>query len=225
MAVISRESVVDLLFDQGPKFHSLTDDEVISYAIQRPVLEWFVRHLPSDARTLETGCGYTTVVLACLAARHTTISPGADEHQRIRHWCESHDLSLAHVQFFAERSQAVLPGLSDEPLDCVLIDGDHAFPAPFIDWYYTAERIVEGGHVIIDDVQIPTGGILRDFLAQEEGRWRAVAEIDKTCVFQKITSAPVAVGMRWMEQPFCRIPVSATLRRVGNRLRSAFTSG
>jgi hypothetical protein len=39
-------------------------------------------------------------------------------------------------------------------LDLVLIDGDHAFPASFIDWYYTAEQVKLGGYVIVDDTNL-----------------------------------------------------------------------
>jgi hypothetical protein len=55
------------------------------------------------------------------------------------------------------------------PLDIVLIDGAHAFPFPFLDWYFTASALKAGGLLVIDDVQIATGTILADFSTWTRG--------------------------------------------------------
>lgn len=91
---------------------------------------------------------------------------------------------------------------SKPPLDLVLIDGDHAFPSPFIDWYYTADRINKGGYVIVDDTQLSTGRILHDFLCLEKKRWKLHRVIGKTSIFKKMASGNVAEGIFWIQQPF-----------------------
>jgi hypothetical protein len=72
----------------------------------------------------------------------------------------------------------------------VLVDGSHSFPQAFIDWFYTQQALRVGGVMVIDDVHVWTGRVLRDFLAAEpewrvEQRWhgrtvavRKLAETD-----------------------------------------------
>src|SRR6185503_1666742 len=72
--------------------------------------------------------------------------------------------SLEHVTFELGPSDKLLPTMALGDLDLVLIDGGHGFPVPFIDWYYTAFALKAGGIVIVDDTQIWTGAVLRDFL-------------------------------------------------------------
>jgi predicted O-methyltransferase YrrM len=127
-------------------------------------------------------------------------------------------VSTEHVQFLVSPSQDVLPQLACGELDFVLIDGDHAFPAPFMDWYYTADRIREGGFVAVDDTQIPTGRILRDFLLKESTRWHLEEEIGKTAIFRRITGESVARGVMWMQQPYCEIPGQGLFAKVRKRI-------
>ena len=42
------------------------------------------------------------------------------------------------------RSQDYLPTAELLALDLVLIDGDWSFPVPFIDWYYTPDKLKVG---------------------------------------------------------------------------------
>lgn len=197
--------ILETLLREDPKFHGRDLAGTQNYAIHPIVLEWMATKLPRGGRTVETGCGYTTIVLASLASGHTVISPFTEEHDLIRKWCASHGISTDHVEFIAKPSQEVVPNLPFQPLDFVLIDGDHAFPAPFIDWYYLADMLKVGGHVAVDDTQIPTGAILREFLLAESGRWRLDSELGKTSIFTRETDLDVAKGIMWMEQPFCRI--------------------
>jgi predicted O-methyltransferase YrrM len=161
----------DSLLSRKPRFHGREKAGTEHYPLSDDVLQWLFEHVQPGAVTLETGCGYSTVVFALLGRYHTVISPFYQEHDIIKKWCLSHDIPVKNMEFIAALSQDVIHGLTGgEMLDMVLIDGDHAFPAPFIDWYYTAERIKQGGCVIVDDTQLITGGILKDFLLTEKGR-------------------------------------------------------
>lgn len=197
--------IVETLLREDPKFHGRDLAGTQNYAIHPTVLEWMATKLPAGINTVETGCGYTTIVLASLATRHTVISPFTEEHDLIKNWCASHGISTEHVEFIAKPSQDVVPNLPHQPLDFILIDGDHAFPAPFIDWYYLADMLRVGGYVAVDDTQIPTGRILREFLLQESGRWSLDSELGKTSIFTRTTELDVAKGIMWNQQPFCRI--------------------
>jgi hypothetical protein len=93
-----------------------------------------------------------------------------------------------------------LPGLAAEELDLVLIDGQHAFPAPFIDWYYTARRLKVSGMLLIDDIQLWTGRILTDFLS-EEPEWSLISDLSgRTAAFVK--EKDYSQEKWWGQQPY-----------------------
>lgn len=195
--------MLDELLRERPAFHGWKEPGSRNYALSDTVLRWMTEHIPPGGVSLETGCGYSTLVFAALCRTHTAISLFAHEHDLIRRWATAHRLKTGHVQWRVGRSQDHLTGLADAgDLDAVLIDGDHAFPAPFMDWYWTADRLRPGGVLLVDDIQLATGRVLKDFLETERERWRRLEVIDKTVVFQRMTAAPVARGVVWTAQPW-----------------------
>lgn len=197
--------IVSKLLAEKPAFHGREDAGTKNFTIQPKVLQWMEDTLQPGASTLETGCGYTTVLFASLGGSHTVISPFDEEHELIRQWCANNDVDSSNVNFVADFSQNVIHSLAQDPLDLVLIDGDHAFPAPFLDWYYTADRLRRGGLCMVDDTQIRTGAVLRDFLVSESERWQLHQELGKTSIYERITDEPVAQGVRWVQQPWCEV--------------------
>jgi hypothetical protein len=149
--------------------------------------------------TLETGCGLTTVALASLAACHYCIVPSHDEVQRIRKYCDSKNISLNTVHFITDRSEAALPKLDRYGFDLCIIDGRHAFPSPFVDFYYMAERLRVGGLLVVDDTCLWTGRILSQFLNSEK-EWSKTKQFHNTVVFQKRTQG--TNEKEWNAQPF-----------------------
>lgn len=210
--------IIEILQRERPQFHGQKQAGKRNYSIQSRVLKWMANNIPQGANTLETGCGYSTLVLASLSARHTVISPFPEEHELIKVWCADREISIDHVDFIASPSQDVVPHLACDRLDFILIDGDHAFPAPFIDWYYTADKLKVGGYLAVDDTQIPTGKILRDFLIEESKRWRLATEINKTAIFARTSNSEVAKGISWGQQPYCKIPKKTRLEKVKSNL-------
>lgn len=184
--------------------HTGLDGKEEAWPLSTKVIQWLVENLPEGAHTLETGCGYSTMAFAICGAHHTAIAPDYQQHGRIVQWLKAQEVSAEQLRFLDARSQDVLPGLELEPLDLVLIDGCHAFPAPYMDWYYTAEKIKKGGFVVVDDCQLLTGKVLADFLESETGRWKLHTWIGKTAIFQKVTSEPVVEGIEWIDQPYCQ---------------------
>jgi predicted O-methyltransferase YrrM len=168
-------------------------------ALGRNALQFIHEHTGPESNTLETGCGFSTVMFALTGAAHTVIAPDRQELDYLRDWCEARGISTGQVRFLAEPSQFVLPTLDASPLDLVLIDGGHGFPTPYIDWFYTAGRLRRGGHVIVDDTWLWSCQILRDFLtAQPE--WKLIAEYDdRTAVFQKLEDG--SETLEWSDQP------------------------
>ena len=220
-------AVLDQLFADRPALHGHEAVEPVNWQLGDRLLRWLLEELPAGASTLETGCGYSTIAFAASSGAHWVISPIAAEHERVKGWCEAHGIDTSHVRFVAEGSQRWLPGAESagliEPLDAVLVDGDHAYPIPGIDWYYTAGALKVGGLMVIDDVSIRACGDLRRFLEHEAGRWEAVATIDDATVFRKL-SADVVAYTPWTHQPWNRQQMSAgrliTAARSKVRLRT-----
>ncbi|MEI8196941.1 MAG: class I SAM-dependent methyltransferase [Phycisphaerae bacterium] len=204
MPDLTPSTMLKSLLEEMPSFHGQEQAGTKNWGLVGDVLDWIVQHVPPNARTLETGCGYSTVAFSTVSRQHTVLSPFSGEHDLIKKWCMAHGRTMDHVRFIAQSSTAALPTFSSEPLDVVLIDGGHEFPVPFIDWYYTAELVRKGGYIMVDDVHLPTGYILKDFLLAEAGRWAFVGQVRLTSMFQKVAESPVVQGISWEDQPWCR---------------------
>jgi hypothetical protein len=191
---------LEQLIEHAPKFHRTGGGEPVSYGLAPEVLRYMAAKIGPGAKTLETGSGVSTVVFALRGTSHVCITPAAAETERIVEYCTGCGIALNAVKFIVDRSEIALPGLEVDGLDLVLIDGNHAFPAPFIDYYYAAERMKVGGLLIVDDTQLWTGRVLRDFLSLEP-EWKLDWEFSRrTAAFIKTKED----GHRkwWGAQPF-----------------------
>ena len=128
------------------------------------------------------------------------VAPEPDEFVVIREYSEQNGISTATLEAVAMNSQEYLPIAHLPLLDVVLIDGDHAFPSPFIDWYYTADRLAVGGLMIVDDIQLITGRLLADFMDADPKWDRVLYEPSRFGVYRKVRH-PIHEG-RWFEQPY-----------------------
>jgi predicted O-methyltransferase YrrM len=187
------------LLRDPPPLHRTADGRPVPWRVDEQLLRQVARLAADAGRTLETGAGLSTLVFAMSGARHTAVVPDEALVRRVRDWCAEHGVSDSKLEFEIGPSQAVLPRLPDEPLDLVLIDGEHGFPAPFIDWYYAGRRVKEGGHLVVDDAHIWTGRVLRDFLRGDD-QWSIVHE-DWMGFF---IARRVSVGRMggWRDQPY-----------------------
>jgi hypothetical protein len=216
---------LDELIQKRPRLHAhyhgggVIAADVYNWAIGNDVLRWLFDQLSAGWRTLETGCGYTTIIFALAQTEHTVISPFSEEHDAIKNWCLEREIEIGRCKFVKAESQDVIHSLTNSPLDLVLIDGKHAFPIPFIDWYYTADCIKKDGFVLIDDTQLITGRILHEFLSKEQGRWVPELNFGNTSIFRKVTEKSVVKGIWWGLQPYCRLTNS---RKSINLLQRSF---
>jgi Methyltransferase domain len=152
-----------------------------------PALEWLEQNVEPGMTTLETGSGSSTIVFAARGSRHVAISPMAEEHERIRAYCEQEGIDVANVRFIAESSETALARTwQPEPLDIVLIDGSHVFPFPVLDWYFTAAHLRVGGAVLVDDAYQPSVSILARYL-RNSSAWRLETVLGyRTPLFRKV---------------------------------------
>jgi predicted O-methyltransferase YrrM len=206
----SGRAVLDRLLAERPTFHY---DQTQDWSLGAGPLEILVDRVRPGWRVLETGCGYTTVVLAAAGAELITVAPSPYEHEAIVAWCRDAGIPTENLHWEEATSETALPGRELGTLDLVLIDGAHAFPIPFIDWFYAGGALRPGGLLLVDDTQVPSPRLLRDFLDAEGARWRRVTEVDNCAVFERIGDAPL-VGMDdWQGQSWA--PVRQTpLERV-----------
>lgn len=173
----------------------------MSWRLSEEALGFIDEHVLDGARSIETGEGLSTVLLATKGCRHTVVSPNRIVFAAIREFCEKEGISLDTVEFVEEFSQRAMPRLDLEGLEFALIDGSHGFPTPFMDWFYVALWLRPGGLALVDDTQIWTGAVLRDFLKREERDWRLVADWPgRACAFEKLTDSRPFV--EWTDQPY-----------------------
>lgn len=170
------------------------------FGLAPEVLRWIDERVSAESRTLETGCGLSTAMFARAGADHTCVVPAASEIAALRVWASERDISLDRVRFVEAPSDQVLPTLDLGELDLVLVDGSHSFPVPFIDWYYTEKALKVGGTMVIDDTQIWTGRVLRDFLRGEPGWTTAEEWPARSVAFTKGAEAKAA--RMWKRQPY-----------------------
>jgi predicted O-methyltransferase YrrM len=206
---------VDQLIAAAPSFHTDEHGNPIHIGSDPGVLRFIAAQTKPGMATLETGIGTSTVLFALSGAMHTCVAYAGREIDRVKVYCAEQGIDAAGVEFRQGRSEHVLPGLAPEPLDLVFIDGSHAFPAPFIDWVYAGRRLREGGVVIVDDTQLWTGKVLRDFLTEQPG-WELMQEIPyRSAMFRRTGDAGELV--EWVDQPFVKRRSSTGLRRTAAR--------
>jgi hypothetical protein len=170
---------------ERPQFHYV-DGKAMEWSIGAPTQQWMLDFLPSTRRTLETGCGFTTVLFAAGGTDHTVVTPSADEVGRVQAFCADHGIAFDAVRPAVGDSTRILQALELGELDLVLIDGGHAFPIPCIDWFFTQGALRVGGHVVVDDFRMPSVHQLVDFLRAETPTWREVAVAGNSVIFQKL---------------------------------------
>ena len=196
------ELIVDLeaLLANPPALHLDDQGRPAAFAIAEDIMRVIDASVDGGSHTLETGAGLSTALFAAKGCSHTCVVPFATEIERISAWCEEAGVPTAAIDFRQGRSEDILPQLDPSPLDLVLIDGGHGFPSPFIDWYYAGRRLREGGTLVIDDTQIWTGKVLKDFLGEQPG-WELVRSLPmRAAVFARTGDAGELD--EWVQQPY-----------------------
>ncbi len=201
----ARQQDIETVMADPPQVHYGAPGGV--WRTDRSCYEFIATALPDEgARTLETGCGISTVLFAMWAAEHVCVVPSAAEVDACRAYLQQRG-QLDRVVFEVGWSDEVLPRLTGPPLDLVLVDGGHGFPAPIVDWYYAASRLREGGLVILDDMQLPQVRLgLHEFLAADP-RWECVEASEKWAAYRRLTAGHLRE--EWREQAFLGDSVGA----------------
>jgi len=219
--------VVERLLAEPPAVHAMdfsADPPLGVWSTDADCYRFLARSCAPGARTLETGSGLSTLLFAALGASHTCVTPLAAEIERLRDHASSQGIDLARVTFVIGGSEEALPALEPDPLDIVLIDGNHGHPTPTLDWFHGAGRLVDGGTVVVDDLQLPAPALLARMLDRDP-RWTAANRTPKWGAWTRRGEGPLTQD--WFDQPWLVHPdldgVAGLARRarslIGRRLR------
>lgn len=206
------ETLATVLADPPAVHVDDTTGAAKTFGLLPAALHWIVAQVGPQHRTLETGCGLSTIAFALTGAEHRCVVPDASEPEIVRAYCAERGISTEQVAFVVERSEEYLPRATDlAPLDLVLIDGSHSFPQVFIDWFYVADHLRVGGHVIVDDTHVWTGHLLRDFLVAEQ-EWEIAQEwYGRSVALRKV--AETDRDKLWLDQPYVAARSSVLAQR------------
>jgi len=210
--------VVDRLLAEPPDVHDMTTQpgaELGLWSTERDCYLLMEEHATPGTRSLETGSGLSTILLTALGATHTCVTPSQGEADRIVDYCKAHDISTTSLTFEIGCSDEVLPRLEPKAdYDLLLIDGNHGFPVPMIDWYYGASVLKRGGLLIIDDIALPAVAHLVAFLDRDP-RFEAHRRTDKWAAFWKVEGGDLRQD--WFDQPSFPAPLPTTVRGLAER--------
>ncbi|MDD5584105.1 MAG: class I SAM-dependent methyltransferase [Candidatus Omnitrophica bacterium] len=170
------------------------------FSLERTLAQYIYDATDETSKTLETGAGLSTVIFALKGTQHTCVTPDKNAVVNMLAYCKQKNISVERIDFQIQRSEDALPHLQLKDLDLVLIDGRHAFPTPFIDWYYASSGLKNGGILIIDDTNVWTGKILEEFLCLE-AEWQLVKRIRERAVIF-IKKAGGGHAKEFHQQPF-----------------------
>jgi predicted negative regulator of RcsB-dependent stress response len=205
-------ATVEILLKYPPKLH-IHEGRLVCLGVSESLARFLEGHAQPGSHTLETGAGLSTIIFAMKGTHHTAVIPDPELAERIKTYCRRRQINPDQINFELARSETILPKLAtDHALDMVLIDGRHAFPSPFIDWYYTTDRLNLGGIVIVDDTQLWTGDVLKQFLKME-AEWEMIDEFPQgnptAAAFKKLQSG--SNDKWWAQQPYAiqQAPVPA----------------
>ncbi len=191
-------TIADLL-RAPPALHGPDGALTAAYRLEDAMFGYFEAALTPGMRTIEIGAGVSTIMFALKRTEHLCIVQEPKQIARIRAYCAAESIALDTVTFRCEPSQFALPTLRGQRYTFALIDGNHGFPAPFVDWYYVAGLLEIGGVAIVDDLHIWTCDVLAEFLARE-AMWERVFGSSRTAVFRKLADG--SQDREWERQPF-----------------------
>jgi hypothetical protein len=163
-------------------------------------------------RSVETGCGKTTLLLSHLSARHTTFA--VDDGNSITQVRASPLLAAERVEVVEGPTQRTLPTFElPSEVQLALIDGPHGYPFPDLEYLYFYPLLRTGGLLLIDDIEIPT--IRRMFdIVQAEDMFDLLEVVDEMA-FLRRTEAPLIepTSDSWWLQGYNRDHYEALQRR------------
>jgi len=155
--------------------------------------EFLAHHVRKESRTLETGCGVSTLLFTAWGCTHLCVVPSEDQRSGILGYCQDAGIDVNALSFDLRGSEYALPELAaDLEYDLVFIDGSHGFPMPIIDWFYGANHLQPGGIVVFDDVQLPQVSLLLEWFLDKDPRWTHLHSTEKWAAYRRLSSGTLS---------------------------------
>ena len=122
-------------------------------------------------RSVETGCGASTILFSHYAQEHTAYcyDDKAEENSSVNFALGFPGLKNNVNWVFGPTQRTIFANPLKHDVDIVLIDGPHGYPFPELEYFAFYERLKAGGILIVDDIHIPTINNLYRFLMQDDG--------------------------------------------------------
>ncbi len=133
-------------------------------------------------RSIETGIGLSTIIFGIFGFRHTCIVPDYMQIKSLLKWMKLNKISSKNIKFFVDYSFKFKQSFKKK-YDLILIDGNHGFPHPILDYFILANQLKRSGYVIIDDINLKIPGFLSQNLANLDF-WREVKKTNKWVIYQ-----------------------------------------
>ena len=165
----------------------------------------------SFVRTMETGCGKSTIFFSLASQEHYCFAlDDREELDSSVEFVEKNELFRAEkCKFIFGPTQKTLENYKfEEKFDVIFLDGPHGFPFPELEYFYVYPYIQTGGFLIVDDVHIPSIARFADILFEDE-MFDLVETVVATAIFRR-TEAPTfsRYGDGWWQQRYNRLRVS-----------------
>lgn len=142
-------------------------------------------------KTLETGFALGVSAASIMSAsgdRHVAIDPFQADYDN----CGLKNLErlglTANLEFYADYSHSVLPRLlaQGRRFEFIFVDGDHKFDGQFVDFYYAASLIEQGGFIVLHDTWMRSTSCLIDYVRRNRKDFEPVAQSPRNiAVFRK----------------------------------------
>lgn len=192
---------LESLLANPPQIHNWsTSGELSASGLPKEVFKFIYDNFKTGSKTLETGMGVSTAVFTLTGADHICVNPDLDEHQRMNEYLNKNNIPSDNLTLVGKTSDLVWENYRNTSFDCVLVDGGHGFPIPYMDWYFFCQKMENGGYVIIDDCHLWTGRVIKDFLISEDA-WELVEpKTYKTSIFKKVKDFDF--NKEWNKQPY-----------------------
>jgi precorrin-6B methylase 2 len=196
----------EAIIREHPFLHVDRDGIPKDGGLNKRIGERFIQEIsPLDQpRIAETGTGLSTLVFLSLDPGSViTISPAPELHERTRNEATARGIDLSPARFVDDRSESALPLLAlveNIELDAAFIDGNHGWPAVFVDFCYLNRMLRPGGLMFIDDIQLYAVAQLVCLLREQRPHYEFVAVDSKMATFRKSLDLPFLPD--WRMEPF-----------------------
>jgi hypothetical protein len=203
---MSGERQVSAFVKNLPKVHERGDRPAHSGGLNPRLAQVMIDEigkLDGAPRSIETGAGNSTLLfmmLGCSAV--TAIAPDEKLGRRIQSEAADRGLDDSVLRFINDRSERALPRLAlEEHAECDIgfIDGNHGWPAVFVDFCYLNMMMRRDGLLFVDDVQLYACAQLM-LLLREQPEFELVSLVGKMATFRKRTNAEFLPD--WRGEPF-----------------------